>query len=233
MDINNGTKNRKQRCRKVHFDLDLVLSKSTYSYWTIGINVGPFIVLSVSKGEHFEGWKLDVSYDSTGAGKIYFAISSGNNPPRITKIPKIWTSPENVEWKRKWIQEGGKVSAIVIKQSQHDNFMSESSLSIPIGAGAGKYLSSLSPTLGRLANTLSITIGFHKCGSTSSRAKYLVDIVPRRNCYAMYSVFDVELKNESRKVIVPLIFGIITDGKSPLSPCNPKTGLCPTSIEES
>ncbi|WP_258083691.1 hypothetical protein [Thermococcus thermotolerans] len=60
-----GLKIENKVAEKVDFDWHLVLSKSTYSYWTIGIDMGPFTVLSVSKGHRFEGWTLDVYYKTT------------------------------------------------------------------------------------------------------------------------------------------------------------------------
>ncbi|WP_240911612.1 hypothetical protein [Thermococcus sp. LS1] len=61
-----GLKIENKVAEEIDFDWDLVLSRSTYSYWTIGIDVGPLTVLSVSKGHRFEGWALDISYQSLG-----------------------------------------------------------------------------------------------------------------------------------------------------------------------
>ncbi|AEH25573.1 hypothetical protein [Pyrococcus yayanosii] len=282
-----GLKIENRVAEEIDFDWDLLLSRSTYSYWTIGIDVGPFTVLSVSKGHNFEGWALDVSYQSLGpltvnsntwerylnirveyivvhakvpaydkltkkyvdieivqtypikihsTGKytiwesptrgIYFTESRGNNPPRITTIPNIWSISKEAEWRRKWISAGSWKSAVYVRQSQSDVFSSSSSLSIPIGYAAGKYLTGVSPRLGKLASTLSLTFGFHKCMNAASMAEYSVDIKPRKGCYAMYSVLSVRVGTSGSKVSVPLVFGVITDGKSPSPPCNPRTGIC-------
>ncbi|AEH25033.1 hypothetical protein [Pyrococcus yayanosii] len=284
-----GLKIENRVAEEIDFDWDLLLSRSTYSYWTIGIDVGPFTVLSVSKGHNFEGWALDVSYQSLGpltvnsntwerylnirVGYIVvhakvpaydkltkkyvdieivqtypikihstgdynikelgegwrFEKSVGQNPPRITKTPNIWSISKEAEWKRKWIGNiGNWEEAVFIKQLQANSLSSRSSLSIPIGYAAGKYLTGVSPKLGRLASALSLTFGFHKCMNAVSIAVYDVDIKPRKSCYAMYSVVSVNVRAGGPKVNVPLVFGIITDGKSPSPPCNPRTGICIT-----
>ncbi|AEC52306.1 hypothetical protein PNA2_1391 [Pyrococcus sp. NA2] len=269
-----GLKIENNVAEEVEYHWTLVLSGSTYSYWMIGIDVGPFTVLSVSKGHRFEGQALNIGYASEGplmvdsdtwerylnvraeyiivhakvpaydkltgehvwieiaqtyplkihsTGEytiwesstrgIYFTESNGNNPPKITTTPNIWSLPKEAEWKRKRISNTGNwEGAIYIRQS--NAFSSTSSLSIPIGYAGGRYLSSISPTLGRLASALSLTFGF-------SFVKYSVDIKPRRDCYAMHSVLNVKVGERDGEVEVPLMFGIITD-----APCNPKTGLC-------
>lgn len=272
---------------EMNFDWVLVLSRSTYSYWTIGIDVGPFTVLSVSKGHHFEGWALDIGYHSLGpltvnsdtwerylnikveyivahakvpaydkltgryvdiemaqtypikihsTGKYtiresstrgtYFTESQGNNIPRITTTPSIWSISKEAEWKRKWISAGSWKSAVYVRQSQSEVFSSSSSLSIPIGYAAGKYLAGINPTLGKLASALSLTFGFHKYMNAGSIALYNVEVKPKKSCYAMYSVLGVKVNSYGPKVSVPLVFGIITDGRSPVPPCNPRTGIC-------
>ncbi|AAL80662.1 hypothetical protein PFDSM3638_02695 [Pyrococcus furiosus DSM 3638] len=289
-----GLKIENNVAEEVYFAWDLSLSSSTYSYWTIGIDVGPFTVLSVSKGHKFEGQALYISYQSKGplvvdsdtwerylsirveyiivhskvpaydklareyvwieiaqtypvkihsTGEytiresstrgIYFTESNGNNPPRITTTPNIWSLPKEAEWKRTWISNTGDwEDAIYIKQSQSYSFSSTSSLSIPIGYAGGRYLSSISPTLGRLASALSLTFGFYKYMNVASYAKYSVDIKPRRDCYAMYSILNVKVGESGPKVEVPLVFGVITDGKTPTPPCNPETNLCITTTNK-
>ncbi|WP_246454746.1 hypothetical protein [Thermococcus camini] len=282
-----GLKIENWATEKVDFDWHLVLSKSTYSYWTVGIDVGPFTVLSVSKGHHFEGWALDVYYKTNGPVPIYsrtwerylsirveyivahakvpaydkltkryvdigivqtypikihstgdynikelgegwrFEKSAGQNPPKITKTPNIWSISREAEWKRKWIGNTGNwEEAVFIKQLQANSLSSKSSLSIPIGYAAGNYLTGISPTLGKLASALSLTFGFHKYMNAVSIAVYDVDIKPRKNCYSMYSVLGVNVGTERIKVNVPVVFSIITDGGSSSPPCNPRTGVC-------
>jgi len=61
-----GLKIENRVAEEMNFDWVLVLSRSTYSYWTIGIDVGPFTVLSVSRRHHFEGRALDIGYEPLG-----------------------------------------------------------------------------------------------------------------------------------------------------------------------
>ena len=261
-----GLKIENRVAEEMNFDWVLVLSRSTYSYWTIGIDVGPFTVLSVSKGHHFEGWALDIGYHSLGpltvnsdtwerylnikveyivahakvpaydkltgryvdievaqtypikihsTGKYtvwesstdgtYFTESQGNNPPRITTTPSIWSISREAEWKRKWISAGSWKSAVYVRQSQSEVFSSSSSLSIPIGYAAGKYLAGINR---KLAGALSLTFGFHKYMNAVSIALYDVEVKPKKSCYATYSVLGVKVNNKSK---VRLLFGIITD----------------------
>ncbi len=51
-----------QVLKNVYFDMCLFLSEGTYSYWTIGIDVGGVTVESVKLGEHFEGKVLSIKY---------------------------------------------------------------------------------------------------------------------------------------------------------------------------
>ncbi|USS39880.1 hypothetical protein NF865_05770 [Thermococcus aggregans] len=288
-----GLKIENNVAEKVDFDWDLVLSRSTYSYWTVGIDVGPFTVLSVSKGENFEGWSLQISYDSTSgitvhedpwerylnirveyivthaevpaydklmgeyteievvqtypimihstgsytieesaSSGVYFKESSGSNPPQITKTPHIWRVPENTNWERDWISNTGVyIQAIYLRQVQRDDFTSKSSFTIPIGAAAGRYLSSVNPTLAKLANTIGITFGFHTFESAISIAEYDVELLPAKDCYSMYSVLGVNVEDKGVTVDVPVIFGIISDGMSPPLPCSPD-GICVESVEQ-
>ncbi|QDA32082.1 hypothetical protein FH039_11415 [Thermococcus indicus] len=284
-----GLKIENRVAEKVDYHWLLQLSRSTYSYWTVGIDVGPFNVITVSLGNHFEGWGLDIGYEvdgplqvrsntwerylnikveyivahakvpaydkltrkymdieivqtypikihSTGRytilessnGQIKFTESYGSNPPRITKTPNLWTIPENVEWTRSWIGVSTWKRAIYLRQNQSKEFSSSSSLNIPLGYAAGKYLTRISPKLGKLANTISITVGFHHSSGYRSMAEYSVKIKPRKSCYAMYSVLGVNVgtSGAKTKVNVPLVFGVITDGKVPSPPCNPRTGVC-------
>jgi len=55
-----------QVLKNVYFDMALFLSEGTYSYWTIGINVGGVTVTSVKRGEHFEGKALSIDYYTPG-----------------------------------------------------------------------------------------------------------------------------------------------------------------------
>ncbi|WP_240911613.1 hypothetical protein [Thermococcus sp. LS1] len=157
---------------------------------------------------------------------IYFTESQGNNPPRITTTPNIWSISKEAEWRRKWISAGSWKSAVYVRQSQSEVFSSSSSLSIPIGYAAGKYLAGINPTLGRLASALSLTFGFHKYMNAASMAEYSVDVKPKKRCYAMYSVLGVKVRTSGPKISVPLVFGVITDGRSPSPPCDPRTGMC-------
>ncbi|KUH33393.1 hypothetical protein APY94_06100 [Thermococcus celericrescens] len=285
-----GLKIENRVAKEVEHHWLIQLSRSTYSYWTFGIDVGPFTALSVSKGHRFEGWKLDISFESvmsipietdhwerylnirveyivanakvpaydrftrsyteidivmvypikihstgrytikeSASRGIYFTESNGINPPRITTTPNIWRIPENAKWNKTWIPYSrGEESAIYLRQSQSERFKSSSSLSIPIGQAAGKYLTRISPKLGKFASTISITFGFHKKEKTTSLVEYSVDIKPRKSCYAMYSVLGVNVgtSETKTKVKVPLVFGVITDGKVPSPSCNPRTGVC-------
>ncbi len=283
-----GLKIENRVVRETDLDWDLVLSRSTYSYWTVGIDAGPFTVLSVSQGHRFEGWTLDISYESvmsipietdrwerylnirveyivahakipaydrltrkytdieivqtypikihstgrytikeSASRGIYFTESKGINPPKITTTPNIWRIPKNAKWNKTWIPYSrSDTSAIYLRQSQSERFDSSSSLSIPIGQAAGKYLAGISPKLGKFVNTISITIGFHRKEKTTSFVEYSVDIKPRKSCYAMYSVLGVNVGTSETKVKVPLVFGVITDGKVPSPPCNPRVGVC-------
>ncbi|WP_240912026.1 MULTISPECIES: hypothetical protein [unclassified Thermococcus] len=62
--------------------------------------------------------------------------------------------------------------------------------------------------------------------NAASMAEYSVDVKPKKSCYAMYSVLGVKVRTSGPKVSVPLVFGVITDGRSPSPPCDPRTGMC-------
>ncbi|ASI99875.1 hypothetical protein A3L02_10035 [Thermococcus celer Vu 13 = JCM 8558] len=285
-----GLKVENNVAEKMNFDWILVLSRSTYSYWTVGIDVGPFTLLSVSRGAHFDGWGLDVDYQSfndlpvnsaswerylnikveyivaharvsaydklmgeyvdidmaqvypvkihttgkytiweSATGGTYFTESQGENAPRITTTPNMWGISKEAEWRRKWLNAGSWEGAVYVRQSQSSAFSSSSSLSIPIGYAGGRYLAGINPALGRLANALSLTIGFHKYTNAFSFVEYSIQVKPRKDCYAMYSVLGVKVGSSGSKVNVPLVFSVITDGKSPSPPCDPRTGMCATS----
>jgi hypothetical protein len=91
---------------------------------------------------------------------------------------------------------------------------------------AGRYLANTNPQLGKLANALSITIGFHKHNNAKSEVAYTLSVDSRKSCYAMYSVLKVRREGNGARVTVPLVFGVVTDGKVPSPPCNPRTGVC-------
>jgi len=50
----------------VVFTMWLFLSESTYSYWTVGIDLGGIEVRSAKVGENFEGKSLDIEYSTPG-----------------------------------------------------------------------------------------------------------------------------------------------------------------------
>ncbi|ASJ10480.1 hypothetical protein A3L12_03785 [Thermococcus sp. P6] len=287
-----GLKVENNAAEEVDFDWILYLTRSTYSYWTVGIGVGPFTVLSVSKGKQFDGWTLYVDYQSfpyltvnsdnwgrylnikveyivahakvsaydklrgdyvdidvakvypmkihsTGKYRIresptkgtYFTEADGDNAPRITTTPSMWRIPNDADWKRKWLNAGSWETVVDIYQTQGSSFSSSTSLSIPIGYAGGKYLASLSPTLSRVANTLSLTVGFHTYTGAFSYAKYSVYVKPKKDCYGMYSVFGVNWELTGPEVSVPMVFSVVTDGKVSSPPCDPRTGTCTTSEE--
>ncbi|GAB6136538.1 hypothetical protein [Thermococcus prieurii] len=52
--------------RKLEFEMWLFLHRSTYAYWTVGLNVGPITVYTKKLGEHFEGKGIDIGYRTPG-----------------------------------------------------------------------------------------------------------------------------------------------------------------------
>ncbi|WP_240910700.1 hypothetical protein [Thermococcus sp. MV11] len=282
-----GLKIENWAAERVNYNWLLHLSESTYSYWTVGIDAGPFTVLSTTIGEHFRGWELKVGYYSDGNlpinsddwerylnirveyivahakvpaydkvtrkytdiqiaqtylmkihstgeykivesndGRKLTTESPGSNPPKITATPNIWAIPKDCEWNRTPIPPRTSKLAISVWQTQSDSFKSSSSFSIPIGSLAGRYLANTNPQLGKLANALSITIGFHKHNNAKSEVAYTLSVDSRKSCYAMYSVLKVRREGNGARVTVPLVFGVVTDGKVPSPPCNPRTGVC-------
>nr|CCE70772.1 TPA: hypothetical protein PAB0875 [Pyrococcus abyssi GE5] len=270
-----GMKIENKTIERMDFDWDLVLSRSAYSYWMIGIDVGPFTIPFVSR-KHLEGWVLSISYEPIGplsinntwerylsvrveylvihsrvpaydklVGKriwieitqtypikihstgdytiwespargIYFTESKGDNPPRITTTPNIWSISKEVKWKRKLINSTGHwVGAILVKKHPANSFSLGSSLSIPIDYGG-------------FPSSLSLTAEFRKYMNAVSIILYSVDVKPRKSCYAMYSVLDVKVGESEPRVAVPLVFSVITDDETLTPPCNSKTGLCIT-----
>ncbi|NJE49585.1 hypothetical protein [Thermococcus sp. 9N3] len=48
--------------KELDFETWLFLNRATYSYWTVGLNVGPVTVYTKKLGEHFEGKGIDIGY---------------------------------------------------------------------------------------------------------------------------------------------------------------------------
>ena len=175
-------------------------------------------------------------YESTDGTQRYVEFNPGSTlyVPSVTKDPHYLTIPQSMNSERIWVDHRGGRRLIVDEWITNGwYFSSESSFSVPLGPGAVEALEkagvlSKYPSIGRVLNSLSLTIGFHKTSSQESELIYRLQATPNRDCYALRYYQNLNVAKDYNKVKVPLFLITMTDGKSP-GICNPRTGLCATS----